>query len=69
MQTASLEFLTSLIAAPSPSGHEQPVARLYRDHAARFADEVSTDVVGNVTAVLNPQAPMKVMLGSVAQIP
>lgn len=62
MQTDSLEFLTSLIAAPSPSGHEQPVARLYRDYASRFADEVSTDVLGNVTAVLNPRAPMKVML-------
>ena len=29
---------------------------------ARFADNVTTDVHGNVTAVLNPKAPLKVML-------
>ena len=62
MQSSSLEFLTSLVAAPSPSGYEQPVARLYRDYTAPFADQVTTDVAGNVMAVLNPDAPMKVML-------
>lgn len=62
MQTDSLGFLTSLIAAPSPSGYEQPVARLYRDYTGRFAAQVTTDVAGNVMAVLNPDAPMKIML-------
>jgi endoglucanase len=62
MQSSSLEFLTSLIAAPSPSGYEQPVARLYRDYTTPFADRVTTDVAGNVMAVLNPDAPMKIML-------
>jgi endoglucanase len=62
MQPSSLEFLTSLVAAPSPSGYEQPVARLYRDYTTPFADQVTTDVAGNVMAALNPDAPMKVML-------
>ncbi|MBM3606348.1 MAG: M42 family metallopeptidase, partial [Alphaproteobacteria bacterium] len=64
MKSASLEFLSSLIAAPSPSGYEQPAARLYRDYASKFADQVTTDVVGNVMAVLNPDAPMKIMLAA-----
>ena len=62
MQSSSLEFLTSLVSAPSPSGFEQPVARLYRDYTTPFADQVTTDVAGNVMAALNPDAPMKIML-------
>jgi endoglucanase len=62
MRTESLEFLKSLVEAPSPSGFEHPVARLYRDHAGRLADKVTTDVHGNVTAILNPDAPMRIML-------
>lgn len=62
MQSASLDFLTSLIAAASPSGFERPTARLFRDHVTPLADRVDTDIVGNVVAVLNPDARMKVML-------
>jgi endoglucanase len=50
------------VAAPSPSGYEQPVARLYRDYTGPFADKITTDVAGNVMAALNPDAPMKIML-------
>jgi putative aminopeptidase FrvX len=62
MQSSSLEFLTSLVTAPSPSGYEQPVARLYRDYTTPFADHAATDVAGNVMVALNPDAPMKIML-------
>lgn len=62
MRPASLAFLKSLVAAPSPSGFEHPVAKLYREYTGEFADQVSTDVHGNVTAVLNPSASMKIML-------
>jgi endoglucanase len=62
MQPTSLEFLSSLVQAPSPSGYEQPVARLFRAYTTGFADKVTTDVAGNVVAVLNPDAPMRVML-------
>ncbi len=62
MQSSSLEFLTSLVAAPSPSGYEQPVGRLYREYTTPIADKVTTDVAGNVMAALNPDAPMRVML-------
>jgi endoglucanase len=62
MRPESLEFLKAIVVAPSPSGYEQSVAKLYRQYTEQFADHVTTDVHGNVTAVLNPNASMKVML-------
>ncbi len=64
MPLPSLDFLTSLIAAASPSGYEGPTARIWRDHAARFADRVDVDIAGNVIAILNPDAEMKIMLSA-----
>jgi len=69
MRKESLQFLRDLIAAPSPSGFEQPAQRVVRDYVAPFADEVRTDVHGNVIAVKNPGAEPRVMLaGHVDQI-
>jgi endoglucanase len=62
MRDQSVRFLRDLVAAPSPSGYEQDVAKLYRSYVEPQADTVSTDVHGNVTAVLNPSASMKIML-------
>jgi endoglucanase len=47
MREASFEFLQELLAAPSPSGYEQPAQRIFRSYIAPFA-EVTTDVMGNV---------------------
>jgi endoglucanase len=58
----SLTFLKNLVDAPSPSGYEAPAAKVYVDYVSPSADEVSTDVNGNVFAVLNPAAKMKIML-------
>jgi putative aminopeptidase FrvX len=58
----SKDFLTDLLTTPSPSGAEQPIQRLIRDRMKRYADEVHTDLHGNVVAVLNPKASRKVML-------
>ena len=62
MRDESLRFLEQLIKAPSPSGYEGEVARLYRDYARPYADDITTDVHGNVTVVLNPDAPVRIML-------
>ena len=62
MRDQSLNFLRDLVQAPSPSGYEHHVAKLYRAHAEPLADLVATDVHGNVTAVLNPSASTKIML-------
>ena len=62
MQDQSLTFLRQLVQAPSPSGYEHQVAQLYRAYAQSYAHTVSTDVHGNVAAVLNPHAQTKIML-------
>ena len=62
MRQASLDFLKRIADAPSPSGYEQPAARVYRDYVGPLADSVVTDVHGNVTAVINPGAGLRIML-------
>jgi len=65
----SLQFLQDLIAAPGPSGFETRAQKVIRDRMAAFADEVRTDVHGNVVGILNPAGKPKVMLaGHVDQI-
>jgi len=55
------EFLKSILHTPSPRGFEQPVQRIVRDYMKPFADDIRTDVHGNVIAVRNPDAPIRVM--------
>ncbi len=62
MRQQSLDFLRGIADAPSPSGYEQPAARLYRAYTEPFADAVTTDVHGSVSAVLHPGAAMRIML-------
>lgn len=62
MRKESLSFLEEIMGIPSPSGFEQPVQRVVRKWAAKYADEVKTDVHGNVIAALNPQVTPRVML-------
>jgi putative aminopeptidase FrvX len=42
-----LEFLTNLLSAPGPSGHETGPAQVWRDYCARFTDDVQVDNVGS----------------------
>jgi putative aminopeptidase FrvX len=62
MRERFFEFLRSLVETPTPSDYEQEVARLYRDYVQPYSDRVTTDVMGNVTAIINPEAPMRFML-------
>lgn len=61
MRKDSLAFLRALVEQPSPSGFEQPVQRVIRKHVEKFADEVTTDLHGNVIASLNPAGSPRVM--------
>lgn len=47
MHDESFAFLDNLLAAPSPSGYEQPAQRLFRSYIEPHA-QVTTDVMGNV---------------------
>ncbi len=62
MRKESLAFLEALMTTPSPSGFEQPVQRIIRDTVGDWADEVRTDLHGNVIAIKNPDLAPRVML-------
>jgi putative aminopeptidase FrvX len=62
MDESRIAFLRRLIASPSPSGFEQPVQQVIREEIQQYADEVRTDVHGNVIAALNPAGHPRVML-------
>ncbi|MCI0499301.1 MAG: M42 family metallopeptidase [Planctomycetales bacterium] len=62
MNKTSEQFLKDLLETPSPSGFEQPAAKLWRAYVKDSVDELSGDVHGNSIAVLNPKAPFKFML-------
>lgn len=61
MQPHLLQFLQSMLSAPSPSGYERPIQEVVREFAGRFA-EVSTDWHGNVIAAVNPHGSPRIML-------
>ena len=46
---------------PSPSGFEEQAQSLVRSYMEPFADEIRTDVHGNVIVAKNPTAPVRVM--------
>jgi len=56
------EFFKKLVEAPSPSGFEQPAQEVYRNFVGDFADEVRTDVHGNVTAFKKGKGKYKMMV-------
>lgn len=62
MNQTSLKFLETLMNCNSPSGFEEEAAACFRSYLAPFCAEVKTDVLGNTVGVLNPGAPMRVML-------
>jgi len=52
MRPIDLKFLKDLTEAPSPSGFEQPAARVFREFVKKYADSVETNVMGSVHALL-----------------
>jgi endoglucanase len=61
MESSAKKFFQQVLETPSPSGYEEPVQRVVRDYAGKFADEVRTDLHGNVIACCNPGAKLRVM--------
>ena len=47
------DFLQELLETPSPTGCEQRVAELVRTRLADVADEIRTDTMGSVQAILD----------------
>jgi putative aminopeptidase FrvX len=69
----ALAFLRRLLDAPGPSGYESVPARIWREEAATFADEVTHDVVGSSFARVKPRnnaidAPKVLLAGHIDEI-
>jgi len=62
MKKQDFNFLKQLVETPSPSGYEQPAQRVIRAQLEPVADELQTDVMGNLIARLAGQAGPKLML-------
>ncbi len=62
MTSGALQFLKQLLETPTPSGSETRGQLLVTKYMKQYADKVTMDVHGNVIGVLNPNAPVRVML-------
>ncbi len=63
MTDQDFQFFKELVEAPSPSGFEQPAQRVVRRALEGVADELRTDVLGNVIATVNgPEGAPRLML-------
>lgn len=61
MNASSKEFLERLLSTPGISGYEQSVQQVVRDYVADVAEEVRTDLHGNVIATANPGSELRLM--------
>jgi putative aminopeptidase FrvX len=64
------ELLHRLLTAPGPPGHESVPARVWREAAEQFADEVTTDRLGTAVARVNGSgdAPLMAVVGHIDEI-
>ncbi len=62
MQKDSFNFLKKLVDTPGPSGYEQKVQAVYRERVSKYAENIKTDVMGNVFATVNPGGSPTIML-------
>lgn len=62
MEQSIKDFFAELVCSSGVSGYEQPVQQVVREYAESFADEIKTDLHGNVVLAINPDAETRVML-------
>ena len=64
------DLLRKLLTAPGPPGHESRPARVWREAAEGFADEVSTDKLGSTVARVNGRgdSPLMAVVGHIDEI-
>ena len=62
MESGPLEFFRTILETPSPSGYETPVQKVVRNYVTPFADSIQADLHGNLIAVRNAGAPLRLML-------
>jgi endoglucanase len=62
MDQRAFDFLKRLLNTPGPSGYERAPARVWREEASTFADDVYGDVLGNSYARLKAEGGPKVVI-------
>ncbi|MCD6581830.1 MAG: M42 family metallopeptidase [Desulfuromusa sp.] len=62
MNKKDFSFLKQLVETPSPSGYEQPAQRVIKKQLEGIADNLHTDVMGNLIADLKGEGGPRVML-------
>jgi tetrahedral aminopeptidase len=62
MDKESKDFLHTLLMTPSATGSEQQIQAVIRERMKKYADEIKTDLHGNVIVGLNVKAKRRVML-------
>ena len=68
MRDETKAFLRRLLETASPSGFEMEAARVWREEAATFADEVISDPMGNSYARLRGDGPVVMIEGHIDEI-
>jgi putative aminopeptidase FrvX len=70
MRPSDLKFLKDLTEAPSPSGYEQPAAHVFKEFVAPLADQVETNVMGSVHALLKGtgEGPSVMLAGHIDEV-
>jgi putative aminopeptidase FrvX len=68
MLTESKDFLWKLLETSSPSGFEDEAARIWRQEAESFADEVTVDSSGTSYARLKGDGPLVMIEGHIDEI-
>ena len=61
MRQESVQFLKELVEAGGTSGYEGPIQAIFRRQVEPLSESVTTDVMGNMTAVLNGRGRPKLM--------
>jgi tetrahedral aminopeptidase len=62
MTNEQKQFLISLVNTPAPSGHEEPVQKIWYNEVKKFCPDIHKDSHGNLTAVLNPGMKKSIMI-------
>ena len=62
MNESAFKFLENYINTPSPTGFEHTGQSVWIDYIKPFVDEYYTDIYGTAVAVVNPNAPYKVVI-------
>jgi putative aminopeptidase FrvX len=69
MENSSMKFLSSLVEAEAPVGHEAAAVSTWLKFVKPFADDCFTDAYGNGYAILNPEGdPAIVVTGHADEI-